>query len=652
MREFEYLAPQSLEEAVEMLAHYGDSAVVMAGGTDVMVAMNKREISPRRLIYLGGVAELRYMQEDGDVLRIGALTTQSDLAASSLIGAKATALSEAARNCAAPQVRNLATIGGNLGSASPSGDLILGLMALDASVRLRGVKGERLVSLEEFLVGHKQSACGIDELIVEVVIPIPPAKSGSGFQKLGKRKAMTISTASAAAKVTLTADGASFAEVIVALGAVGPTVLRARSFERALVGAPATMEEVRRSQALVRQDACPINDRRGSAWYRHEVAEVLAGRAVEDALALAGDEDPSAARAAKKKHGRGVAGCVYSSTVPGFPNPCAVNMQMREDGSVVVQTGACDIGQGSTTILTQMTAEALAVPFEHVTVYSADTGVTPYDFGTVSSRITFAGGNAVLKAAAQVKAVLFHAASAHLGVADDNLILVDGKVQDKYDPERFMPIGAAAQFAHFALKQLPIGSAFYYPKSSEPDANMQGEPIASFYYHATVVEIEVDVETGVVDVVKLYAAVDCGKAINPAFVEGQVEGGALQAIGWALTEDAYPGLTNAEGPPADFDPDSMPLGMESYAIATSMDIPEMHGTYVEVPEPEGPFGAKAAGEIVANTGAPAVFSAIHDAVGVWLFDMPATPEKVLRALRAQAMAGQPSTTSQEAGMQP
>jgi CO/xanthine dehydrogenase FAD-binding subunit len=641
MRDFEYLAPKSVAEALELLGRHGSKAIVMAGGTDVLVWMNRREISPEYVIFVGDMEELRYIREEGGSLHVGALTTQAELASSKLVLEKATALAIAARSCAGPMVRNLATIGGNLGTATPAGDLILGVAALGGTVMVRGPKGERQVALDEFLLGPQQTSLASAELIIEVTIPLPAGKSGSGFQKLGKRKAMTISTASAAASVVLSADGKTFEKVIVALGSLGATVIRSTSFEEALTGKPATLEEIEKLRFLAGGDACPSpRARRASAWYRCEVAAVLAARAVEDALAAATGRDLSAIRAAKKKKGKGIAGCVYTSTVPGFPNPCAVNMQMREDGSVVVQTGACDIGQGSTTVLTQMTAEALAVPYEQVTVYAADTGTTPYDFGTVSSRLTFAGGNALLKAAAQVKDVLFQAGAAKLGVHVDNLVLDSGMVRDKYDPERAMPIGEAARFAHFALKQLPIGSGYYFPKSSAPDEKMQGDPIASFYYHATVAEVEVDVETGVVEVTKLHAAVDCGKAINPALVEGQVQGGAMQAIGWALREDAHPGLTSVDGPPANYNPDFMPIDLESYAIATSMDMPEMHGTFVEVPDPEGPFGAKAAGEISANSGAPAVFNAIYDAVGVRLMEMPATPEKVLWALQQKAQGEQ------------
>ena len=452
---------------------------------------------------------------------------------------------------------------------------------------------------------------------------------------------MTISTASAAASVVLSPDGTTFERVNVVLGSLGATVIHSTSFEEALRGKPAVLDEVAKVCYLAGGDACPSpRARRASAWYRCEVAAVLARRAVEDALARATGQDLSVERAAKMKRGKGIAGALYSMTPPGFPNPCAVNMQMREDGSVVVQIGITEMGQGSQTVLTQMTAEALAVPFEQVTVYPADTGTTPYDFGTVSSRGTFVGGNALLKAAAQVKDVLFDAASVKLGVHKENLVLESGFVKDIYDPERRMPIGEAARFAHFALKKLPIGSAYYYPKSSAAGENMQGETIAAFYYHATVAEVEVDTETGVAEVTKLYAAVDCGKAINPELVEGQVQGGALQAVGWALREDGHPGLIDSSGPPQNYNPDFMPVDLESYAIATSMDMPEMHAGYVEVYDPEGPFGAKAAGEISANSGAPAVFNAIYDAVGVRLVDMPASPEKILWALQQKAEAEQ------------
>lgn len=339
-----------------------------------------------------------------------------------------------------------------------------------------------------------------------------------------------------------------------------------------------------------------------------------------------------------KKRGRGVAACIYSATVPTAPNPCAAYVQMKEDGSVVIQTGATEIGQGSNTVLAQIAAEALGVPFEQVTVYSGDTGVTPYDFGTVSSRLTFTGGNAVLKAIEEVKQVLLESASLKLGIPADRLVISPGKIHDRDDPEKFVSTVEASILSHFVFRKLPIGKAYYYPANTQLNEDLQGDPVALYYYHATIAEVEVDTETGVVEVLKLYTAVDCGKAINPMLVEGQVQGGAMQAVGWALREDSYPYLTQVGGIPPEFNPDLRPDNFSDYAIATAKDVPEIHAYIIENPLPEGPFGAKAAGEIVAISGTPAIVNAIYDAVGVRIFDLPATPEKILKALKEKERA--------------
>lgn len=343
-----------------------------------------------------------------------------------------------------------------------------------------------------------------------------------------------------------------------------------------------------------------------------------------------------------KKKGRGVAACIYSATVVGFesvPNPCAANVQMREDGSVVIQTGATEIGQGSNTALAQIAAEALGVSIDKVTVYSGDTGVTPYDFGTVSSRLTFTGGNAILKAIEEVKNALFDAASKKLQIPVERLVISPGIIHDKDDREKCCPITEAAILSTFVFRQLPMGSGYYYPITGSLDENLQGDAAGTLYYHATIAEVEVDTETGVVDVLKMYAAVDCGKAINPMGVEGQIQGGALQGMGWALVEDSHPYMTNVDGVSPNFNSRQLPANLSDYAIPTSMDMPEMHAYYIEKPDPIGPYGAKAAGEIVANSGAAAVVNAIYDAVGVRIYDLPASPEKILKGLKERARTG-------------
>jgi len=306
---------------------------------------------------------------------------------------------------------------------------------------------------------------------------------------------------------------------------------------------------------------------------------------------------------------------------------------MREDGSVVIQTGATEIGQGSNTVLAQIAAEALGVELDKVTVYCGDTGVTPYDFGTLSSRLTFVGGNAVLKAVEEVKEVLFEAASKKLNVPVERLTISPGIIHDKDDPAVCLPIMAAAALSIFVFRKIPMGKGYYYPKNTPLDENCQGDICATYSYHGTVAEVEVDTETGVVEVLKLYSAVDCGKAINPMFVEGQIQGGALQGIGLALCEDGYPYMTDTNGVSPYFSTEFRHTNLSDYAIPTSMDVPEIHPYIIERPDSDGPFGAKASGEVTLNSVAPAITNAIYNAVGVRIFDLPATPEKILKALK-------------------
>lgn len=334
-----------------------------------------------------------------------------------------------------------------------------------------------------------------------------------------------------------------------------------------------------------------------------------------------------------KKRGRGIAAAIYSQTITNLPNPCSVNVQMKEDGSVVIQTGACDLGQGSTTVITQMAAEALAVEFDKVTVHTADTETTPFDTGSVSSRLTFVAGRAVLAAIEEVKEVLYATVARKLRVKAERLNIKDSKIYYIYDPEKYMTVADAAFEAHFVDRKLPMGKGEYYPHNIPCDEFGQGEPSDTYYYHATIADVEVDTETGEVVVIKMYTGVDCGRAINPMLVEGQIHGGAIQAMGWALREETYPYCTNVDGPSENFSPDFRVTDFSDYGMATSMDVPEIYATHVEALEPSGPFGAKAAGEITANTGAPAIINAIYNAVGVRIYDLPATPEKILRGLQ-------------------
>ena len=333
------------------------------------------------------------------------------------------------------------------------------------------------------------------------------------------------------------------------------------------------------------------------------------------------------------RKGRGIAGCMYSLSCPCLPNPCTANVLMREDGSLNIQMGIVDIGQGAQTALCMMAAEFFTIPVEKVRIYTADTHATPYDFGTLSSRLPFVGGRALLNACQQVMDVLKSAAAMQLHTLPERLYCEGGFLKDKYDPAKMLPIQAAAAISQFVCRKMPMGQGEYYPFNVPADENGCGEPSVSYYYHASVADVEVDDETGVVTVKEIWSAVDCGKAINPSAVVGQCDGGTLQGIGWALGEDMYPYCTHNDGPAPEFDPDFRPRNLSDYPLPTTMDAPEIHSMFVESHDGEGPYGAKAAGEICANTAAPAIVNAIHDAVGVWITELPATPDKVLRAIR-------------------
>ena len=248
-------------------------------------------------------------------------------------------------------MRNLATIGGNLATATPAGDLILGVAALDGKVKLRGPQGERELSLDEFLVGSQQTVAGARRADHRGGDPASrTGQSGSGFQKLGKRKAMTISTASAAASVVSRAPTAqTFEKVNVVLGSLGATVIHSTSFEEALRGKPAVLDEVGegllpRRRRCLSQPAGPAGERlvplrSGGGAGAREPSKTRSRAPPARTSPHTGGEDQDGARVSRAP--------LYSMTPPGFPNPCAVNLQMREDGSVVVQIGVTEMGQGS-----------------------------------------------------------------------------------------------------------------------------------------------------------------------------------------------------------------------------------------------------------------------------------------------------------------
>ena len=271
---FNYFSPSSLGETFKMLRDYKGKLRLLAGGTDLLVKMKKGAVSPDVVVDLSKISELSFIELAGGNLRIGGLTRLADIGESFLVREKAPALAEAIDVLASSQVRNRATIAGNLCNASPAADTAPPLLALDASVKLRSPDGERIVPLAEFFLGPEQTVAKPDEVLTEVIIPLQ--EGSSAFIKLGRRKAFTLSVTSVAA-FTRVKDG-RFEEVRVALGAVSPTPMRARKVEEALKGKEVNEENIEKAAEAVKEECCPITDVRASAEYRTEMSYVLTKR--------------------------------------------------------------------------------------------------------------------------------------------------------------------------------------------------------------------------------------------------------------------------------------------------------------------------------------------------------------------------------------
>ena len=248
------------------------------------------------------------------------------------------------------------------------------------------------------------------------------------------------------------------------------------------------------------------------------------------------------------------------------------------------------------------------------------------DMGAIASRTTYVTGNAVKLAAEKAKEILFEVAAPMLGVRPDQLEAKDRKLQVKGFPQRNLPIGEVAQRAQNVMGQPAIGSASYNPPTVAMDPETgQGKPFNSYVYATQIAEVDVDDETGEVEVLRIAAAHDCGTAINPMLVEGQIQGGISMGIGLALQEEIL------------FDAAGLQLNpnLTNYIMPTSLDMPDIEVDIVDSYDPTGPFGAKGVGEPTSVPTAAAILNAIHDAVGVRITSLPATAEKVLAAIKAK-----------------
>ena len=314
----------------------------------------------------------------------------------------------------------------------------------------------------------------------------------------------------------------------------------------------------------------------------------------------------------QKGRGVGVASCWYGCGNTALPNPSTIRIGLSPAGEVILHQGATDIGQGSNTVIPQIAAEALGLPLSAFRLIGPDTALTPDAGKTSASRQTFVTGRAAKAAAEGLRAEILRRANAGEGAT----LALEGAALTVRDR------GACARIDLAALPPDDRGhvltaEATYDPPTAPLDANGQGAPYAVYGYGAQMVELEVDAALGTVRLLKITAAHDLGRAINPMLVRGQIEGGIAQGIGMALMEDYLPGRTE---------------NLHDYLIPTFGDVPPVESLLIEIPDPEGPYGAKGLGEHVLIPTAPAILNAIRHATGAGITRVPALPHRVLEAL--------------------
>ena len=293
MTRFTYYEPQTLSEASAILVRDGDRAAILAGGTDLLLQIRRRARQPKSVVNIKAISALHGLEYHAtDGLRIGALTTFRQLETDANVAAIYPALSEAAKVVAGVQVRNLATVGGNLGNASPSADSVPPLVALNSTVLIDGVGGQRELPITDCIVGPGQTALMPGEFFVAIQVPNVPAASGNTYERLTPRAAMDIAIVSSAAFIALDHNGRCL-DSRIALGAVTPVPFRAQLAETSMRGEALTPALLERVGELAAEAVHPISDIRGSADYRRAMVAALTRRTVARAWRRAnGGADP------------------------------------------------------------------------------------------------------------------------------------------------------------------------------------------------------------------------------------------------------------------------------------------------------------------------------------------------------------------------
>ncbi|MEI4471578.1 molybdopterin-dependent oxidoreductase [Frigidibacter sp. MR17.24] len=339
-------------------------------------------------------------------------------------------------------------------------------------------------------------------------------------------------------------------------------------------------------------------------------------RAVAEAAAA--NAEPAGPGGGTIRRGVGIASCWYGCGNTSLPNPSTIRVGISAAGRVVLHQGATDIGQGSNTVITQICADALGLPVADFDLIGPDTALTPDAGKTSASRQTFVSGRAAQAAGAALRAGILRAAGVNgaTGLRLEGATLV---VSGEGTEHRLDLAALPADARGYALS----AEESYDPPTAPLDADGQGIPYAVYGYGAQIAEVAVDMRLGTVKVLRMTAAHDLGRVINPQLAEGQIEGGIAQGLGLALMEEYLPGRTE---------------NLHDYLIPTTGDMPPVTSILVEVPEPEGPFGARGLGEHVLIPTAPAILNAIADATGAEITRVPALPHRVLAAIAAKERA--------------
>ncbi len=323
--------------------------------------------------------------------------------------------------------------------------------------------------------------------------------------------------------------------------------------------------------------------------------------------------------------GTGIAAVNYPTGMNLGGDPSQALIHSTTTGTFIISLASSDLGQGLKTVIAQIGAETLGMPFENVIVNTADTDTGPHCMGTFASRATHRVGNAVIMAAKEARKAMMEVAADELEVSPDDLETDgQGNIFVKGSPDRSINIVNLALAAHFKYGKTVSGRGIYIkPKSDVDPETGKMDPDSTEAHACTVAEVEVDTETGQVNVLSIKSAYEVGRAVNPALVKGQIGGGSFMGMSHALYETTAPYYPSPEYAPGDW---------SEYVIPGPAELPEIESVILEYPSSNGPYGVKGIGEMTANSPIPAIINAVSDAIGVRLTQYPVTPEYILRAM--------------------